>query len=65
MTIERFGPVIFTVMMTLRQILSILLSAVVYGHPMSVWSVFGLSITFTAIFGIIYIRHHKTLQTRY
>ncbi|VBB28813.1 unnamed protein product [Acanthocheilonema viteae] len=59
-TIERFGPMIFTVMMTLRQILSILLSAVAYGHPMSVWSVLGLLTTFTAIFGFIYIRHHKT-----
>ncbi|VDK76320.1 unnamed protein product [Litomosoides sigmodontis] len=65
MTIERFGPVIFTVMMTLRQILSILLSAVAYGHPLSVWSMFGLSITFAAIFGTLYIRYHKTLQTRY
>lgn len=64
-TIERFGPMIFTVMMTLRQILSILLSAVAYGHPMSVLSMFGLLITFTSIFGIIYIRHRKTLQIRY
>ncbi|CAG9533856.1 unnamed protein product [Cercopithifilaria johnstoni] len=63
MTIERFGPVIFTAMMTLRQILSILLSVVAYDHPISVWSIFGLLITFTAIFGTIYIRHHKTLQT--
>uniref|UniRef100_A0A1I7VSD8 Adenosine 3'-phospho 5'-phosphosulfate transporter 1 n=1 Tax=Loa loa TaxID=7209 RepID=A0A1I7VSD8_LOALO len=59
-TIERFGPMIFAVMMTLRQILSILLSAVAYDHPMSAWSTFGLLITFTAVFGTIYIRHHQT-----
>uniref|UniRef100_A0A915PTT8 Adenosine 3'-phospho 5'-phosphosulfate transporter 1 n=1 Tax=Setaria digitata TaxID=48799 RepID=A0A915PTT8_9BILA len=59
-TIERFGPVIFAVMMTLRQILSILLSAIAYGHPMSALSIFGLMITFAAIFGTIYTRHHRT-----
>uniref|UniRef100_A0A0R3RWY8 Adenosine 3'-phospho 5'-phosphosulfate transporter 1 n=1 Tax=Elaeophora elaphi TaxID=1147741 RepID=A0A0R3RWY8_9BILA len=64
-TIERFGPMIFAVLMTLRQILSILLSTVAYGHPMSVWSMFGLLITFSAIFGTISIRHYKTLQTRH
>ncbi|KAM3716770.1 Adenosine 3'-phospho 5'-phosphosulfate transporter [Dirofilaria immitis] len=61
-TIERFGPVVFAVMMTLRQILSILLSAMAYGHPMSAWSMLGLLITFTAIFGTIYIRHRQILQ---
>ncbi|VDM19697.1 unnamed protein product [Wuchereria bancrofti] len=64
-TIERFGPVIFAVMMTLRQILSILLSVVAYDHPMSAWSIFSLLITFIAIFGTIYARRHHTLQTKH
>ncbi|VDM97123.1 unnamed protein product [Thelazia callipaeda] len=62
-TIERFGPSVFAIMMTLRQITSILLSTIAYGHPMSAWSILGLSVTFVAIFGSIYNRYLHTLRT--
>uniref|UniRef100_A0A183EGB4 Adenosine 3'-phospho 5'-phosphosulfate transporter 1 n=1 Tax=Gongylonema pulchrum TaxID=637853 RepID=A0A183EGB4_9BILA len=63
-TIERFGPVIFAVMMTLRQIFSIMLSTVAYGHPISALSVLGFFITFSAIFINIY-RRHRVVQNRH
>ncbi|VDK46773.1 unnamed protein product [Anisakis simplex] len=60
MTIERFGPIVFAVMMTVRQILSIALSAVAYSHPMSVSGVFGLFIVFAAIFSNIYRQYFNS-----
>mmetsp|Transcript_3850 Transcript_3850/g.15251 ORF Transcript_3850/g.15251 Transcript_3850/m.15251 type:complete len:496 (+) Transcript_3850:160-1647(+) len=48
-TIKAFGPVIFAIAMNTRIILSITLSALVYGHHISTSGVFGLAIVFTAI----------------
>lgn len=45
-TIKRFGPVVFTVIMTLRQFLSIFLSCLTYGHPLNSGSFVGLAIVF-------------------
>lgn len=49
-TIEKFGPIVFAVVMTIRQMLSILLSSFYYGHSLSSWSFVGFGIVFTAIF---------------
>ncbi|KHN76276.1 Adenosine 3'-phospho 5'-phosphosulfate transporter 1 [Toxocara canis] len=65
MTIERFGPIVFAIMMTGRQILSIALSAFVYGHPMPPTAVIGLIIAFAAIFSNIYRQYFRnTLRRR-
>lgn len=45
-TIEQFGSVLFSVIMTLRQFLAILLSCAIYGHALTMGSVIGLSIVF-------------------
>uniref|UniRef100_A0A914RG45 Adenosine 3'-phospho 5'-phosphosulfate transporter 1 n=1 Tax=Parascaris equorum TaxID=6256 RepID=A0A914RG45_PAREQ len=64
MTIERFGPIVFAIMMTVRQILSIALSAFAYGHPMSPLAVLGLIIAFTAIFSNIYRQYFKNYTVK-
>ncbi|XGW05951.1 hypothetical protein V3C99_016366 [Haemonchus contortus] len=58
-TIEKFGPIVFAVMMTIRQMLSILLSSFYYGHSLSSWSLIGFGIVFTAIFLDIYRRYFE------
>ncbi|KAH8369356.1 hypothetical protein KR009_008844 [Drosophila setifemur] len=49
-TIDVFGPVVFTIIMTLRQAVAILLSCVIYHHSISVLGIFGVLIVFLAIF---------------
>ncbi|KAE9417831.1 hypothetical protein Angca_009675 [Angiostrongylus cantonensis] len=58
-TIEKFGPIIFAVVMTIRQMLSILLSSFYYGHSLSSWSFVGFGIVFTAIFLDIYRKYFE------
>nr|CAG4650943.1 EOG090X05CU [Simocephalus serrulatus]SVE94208.1 EOG090X05CU [Simocephalus serrulatus] len=53
-TISKFGPVVFTIIMTVRQGLSILLSCLLYGHHLSSLGVLGVFIVFLAIFLRIY-----------
>eukprot|EP00640_Fibrocapsa_japonica_P000117 CAMPEP_0113943626 /NCGR_PEP_ID=MMETSP1339-20121228/26935_1 /TAXON_ID=94617 /ORGANISM="Fibrocapsa japonica" /LENGTH=377 /DNA_ID=CAMNT_0000948561 /DNA_START=119 /DNA_END=1252 /DNA_ORIENTATION=+ /assembly_acc=CAM_ASM_000762 len=48
-TIKKFGPIVFTIIMTTRQMLSMVISCIVYDHPMSLPSVFGALIVFTTI----------------
>ncbi|XP_047993036.1 adenosine 3'-phospho 5'-phosphosulfate transporter 1 isoform X2 [Leguminivora glycinivorella] len=55
-TIARFGAVVFTIIMTLRQAVSILLSCLVYGHRLSFAGVLGVCVVFTAIFLRVYCR---------
>lgn len=48
-TIKQFGPVVFTLIMTLRQLLAILLSCTIFGHPLTLGSISGLVIVFAVI----------------
>ncbi|KZS12207.1 Solute carrier family 35 member B1 [Daphnia magna] len=49
-TISKFGPVVFTIIMTVRQGLSILLSCLLYQHHLSPMGILGVFIVFLAIF---------------
>lgn len=53
-TIAKFGAVVFTIIMTLRQALAILLSCLIYNHDISPLGVFGVCIVFLAIFVRVY-----------
>ncbi|KAL4237400.1 hypothetical protein ACF0H5_002118 [Mactra antiquata] len=53
-TIEKFGPVTFTIIMTLRQAFAILLSCIIYGHPLTFVGVLGVLVVFLALFLRIY-----------
>lgn len=49
-TINVFGPLVFTLIMTVRQAVSILLSCLIYGHTLTVQAMIGIGIVFMALF---------------
>ena len=49
-TIKEFGPIVFTVIMTTRQMLSMVLSSIIFRHKMSLVSYLGASLVFGAVF---------------
>ncbi|CAF0996915.1 unnamed protein product [Didymodactylos carnosus] len=61
-TIEEFGPVIFTIIMTMRQAFSIVLSCLFYGHTLTLLAIFGLHIAFAALFLHAYFEFKKFCQ---
>lgn len=64
-TIATFGPVVFTIIMTIRQATAILLSCLIYKHEISFVGMIGVSILFLAIFLRVYCNHRlKTIRKR-
>ncbi|XP_028997544.1 adenosine 3'-phospho 5'-phosphosulfate transporter 1 [Betta splendens] len=55
-TINQFGAAVFTIIMTLRQAIAILLSCFLYGHAVTVIGGFGVAIVFLALFLRVYAR---------
>ena len=53
-TIEKFGAVTFTIIMTLRQAFAIMLSCVIFGHPLTFVGILGVLVVFAALFLRIY-----------
>lgn len=53
-TISKFGPIVFTTIMTLRQALAILLSCLIYKHELSALSILGICLVFGTLFYQIY-----------
>lgn len=49
-TIKEFGPIVFTVIMTTRQMISICISAVLFGHAMTFKALSGALIVFGVLF---------------
>uniref|UniRef100_A0A1B0D4M5 Adenosine 3'-phospho 5'-phosphosulfate transporter 1 n=1 Tax=Phlebotomus papatasi TaxID=29031 RepID=A0A1B0D4M5_PHLPP len=48
-TISSFGPVVFTIIMTVRQAIAILLSCLIYHHNISPLGILGIFVVFLAI----------------
>lgn len=59
-TISMFGPIVFTLIMTTRQAISILLSCLVYGHLLTPQALLGVLVVFLALFTRVYLRSRKT-----
>ena len=55
-TIASFGPLIFTLIMTTRQALSILLSCFIFRHPLAMQAMVGVLIVFISLFLRAYFR---------
>ena len=53
-TIKEFGPVIFTIMMTVRQILSLLISCGLNSHSLQLYSWVAVAFVFLVVFRRIY-----------
>jgi len=49
-TIKEFGPIVFTVIMTTRQMISICISSMIFGHSMSVKALLGAALVFGVLF---------------
>jgi adenosine 3'-phospho 5'-phosphosulfate transporter B2 len=49
-TIQEFGAVVFSTVMTCRQVVSILLSMYLFGHSINAMGVLGMACVFTALF---------------
>lgn len=49
-TIKEFGPIVFTIIMTTRQMISISISSILFGHAMSVTALMGAVIVFGVLF---------------
>ncbi|KAI1296835.1 Adenosine 3'-phospho 5'-phosphosulfate transporter 1 [Halotydeus destructor] len=56
-TLQRFGPLTFVVVMTVRQVISIIISQQLQGHFISVWAWLGVCIIFATIFGQTYLKY--------
>lgn len=57
-TIKEFGPVVFTLIMTTRQMLSMLISSVVFVHPIGSSALMGAVLVFATLFN----RARRNLQ---
>uniref|UniRef100_A0A672PNN0 Adenosine 3'-phospho 5'-phosphosulfate transporter 1 n=1 Tax=Sinocyclocheilus grahami TaxID=75366 RepID=A0A672PNN0_SINGR len=55
-TISQFGAAVFTIIMTLRQAIAILLSCFLYGHAVTLVGGLGVAVVFLALFLRIYAR---------
>ena len=62
-TIKTFGPLVFTIIMATRQLLSIMLSCAIYGHTISHQGLAGIVIVFTTIAVRIYMSYRKSRAT--
>jgi len=49
-TIKEFGPIVFTIIMTVRQMISICLSSIIFGHHISLQALFGAILVFGVLF---------------
>lgn len=49
-TIKEFGPIVFTVIMTTRQLFSITISVLLFGHTISKKALLGAALVFSVIF---------------
>ena len=63
-TIAAFGPLIFTLIMTTRQAISILLSCLFYNHPLSAQAMLGVLVVFAALFLRAYFRSTQQKQPK-
>jgi solute carrier family 35 (adenosine 3'-phospho 5'-phosphosulfate transporter), member B2 len=63
-TIAKFGAVVFTIIMTLRQAIAILLSCLIYNHQISALGIFGIIIVFLAVFLRVYCSHRIKILRR-
>ncbi|KAG5679666.1 hypothetical protein PVAND_009221 [Polypedilum vanderplanki] len=63
-TIAKFGAVVFTIIMTLRQAIAILLSCLIYHHEISSLGIFGVIIVFLAVFLRVYCSHRMKILRR-
>ncbi|KAH9507303.1 hypothetical protein Btru_056868 [Bulinus truncatus] len=63
-TISQYGAVVFVIIMTVRQGFAILLSCLIYGHPVTVIGLLGIVILFIALFLKIYASQRQRAKRK-
>lgn len=63
-TINQFGAAVFTIIMTLRQAIAILLSCLLYGHAVTSLGGLGMGVVFLALFLRVYARSRAKASRR-
>ena len=62
-TIKRFGPLVFATIQTVRQLLSIVLSILLFSHPVNSQMMSGVALVFAALGGQIYYKYKNRKVT--
>lgn len=63
-TIKEFGPIVFTIIMTTRQMISICISAMIFGHELNWESICGALLVFTVLFNQIRVRYSQAKKPK-
>jgi len=63
-TISTFGPVIFVIIMTVRQVMAVIISCIKFHHPLSPIAIIGILIIFSALFLRIYCGYRMKSQKK-
>jgi adenosine 3'-phospho 5'-phosphosulfate transporter B2 len=63
-TIKEFGPIVFTIIMATRQLFSICISAIVFGHSISIKAFFGALVVFSVLFYQIRRKYYARMATK-
>ena len=63
-TISTFGPVAFVIIMTIRQVFAVVISCIVFQHPMAPVAIIGIFIIFSALFLKIYCSYRIRMKKK-
>mmetsp|Transcript_13823 Transcript_13823/g.38205 ORF Transcript_13823/g.38205 Transcript_13823/m.38205 type:complete len:375 (-) Transcript_13823:138-1262(-) len=63
-TIKEFGPIVFTIIMTTRQMISICISAILFGHVISIKAGVGACLVFGVLFYQIRNKYNARMNKR-
>lgn len=63
-TIKEFGPLVFTIITTIRQLIAIILSVVIYGHSVAPQGMFGACLVFLAILYRVWKKEDETKRAK-
>jgi len=63
-TINKFGAVAFTIIMTVRQVVAVILSCIMFQHSMAPVAIVGIFIIFAALFLNIYCKYKMKMKKK-
>jgi len=63
-TIHKFGPVAFVIIMTVRQVVAVVLSCIMFQHSMAPIAILGIFIIFVALFLNIYCKYKMKMKKK-
>merc|ERR1719348_1597436 len=63
-TVITFGPVVFTIIMTCRQVVSVVISCIVFQHALAPIAIIGIFIIFSALFLKIYCGYRLKMMKK-